>query len=354
MRYKTLPAAKGSALEIFYYRQNGNFGDHLNSWMWPALVPGITTAESTCTLCGIGTLLSDLMPRERRWLVVGSGTGYSPPPDLRRGTWHFAGVRGPLTARVMGLPAEAAVTDSAILLAALPDGRGSALPGEQRHGVVFMPHWKQLRFGRWREVCEAAGVEFIDPLQDSRDTLARVREARLVLADAMHAAICADTVRVPWVPLCISHENHSFKWLDWTASVEVAYRPRELPASTLLEAWQSRLAVLAGTNYRLDDPSIENAMAFHAQTLRQRSSVGMALRRRVATGALMLLAAALRLPVLSRWRRRRDRQHFDQAVAAMKLAAAAPGNLSAQPVFEARLQLLQQRLDEGLREMRTG
>lgn len=349
------PSSPGDlCLEIFYYRQNANFGDHLNSWLWPALVPGITTVDSRFTLCAIGTLLSDLMPRGRRWLVMGSGTGYSPPPDLTRSEWHFAAVRGPLTARAMGLPAQTAVTDAAILLAALPDGRGSPLPAERRSGVVFMPHWKQLRFGRWREACEAADVEFIDPLQDSRDTLARIRGARLVLADAMHAAICADSVRVPWVPLCISHENHSFKWIDWTASLELAYAPHVMPASTWLEKCQSALAVFAGTNYRLDDLSEQGALAFHAQTLQRRSSVGMAVRRRFATGALLLLAAALRLPGLGAWRRRRDRQQFEAAVQALRQAAAAPGCLSAQPVFEARLRTMQQRLEEGLRKASAG
>lgn len=341
-------------MEIFYFRlRSGNFGDDLNAWIWEAVVPGITSMPSSHTLCGIGTLLSDLMPRRHRWLVVGSGTGYSPPPDLGRGEWHFASVRGPLTARVLGLPSETAVTDSAILLAAVPDGSGQPLPESQRQGVVFVPHWKQLRFGRWQEACAAAGVEFLSPQQESRQVLARLRAARLVLADAMHAAICADTLRVPWVPLSISSENHSFKWLDWTASMQVPYHPRELPPSSFLERLQSQLSLLAGTHYRLQDASVDAALAFHAETLRRRSSLWTALRRRVVLYGLVALRVVLRLPGLSRWHRSLDARQFAKAVAALQEAAQAQPCLSEPAVFEARLAETKRRLEEGLHRTRA-
>lgn len=340
-------------MDIHYYTLRDNFGDHLNAWIWDALVPDLSSMRSEHTLCGIGTLLSDLMPKNRRWVVIGSGTGYSPPPDLRQGEWSFASVRGPLTARVLGLPDRAAVTDSAILLAALPDGRGSALPNGERHGVVFMPHWKQLRFGHWREVCEAAGVEFIDPLQNSQHTVARLRAAQLVLADAMHAAICADTVRVPWVALSISSENHSFKWVDWTSSMEMPYQPREMPPSSFLEKLQSDLSVLLRTDFRLRDTSMESAMAFHANTLINRNSISMAVRRRVVTSVLVMLATVLSLPGLAALRRRLDRRQSELAVEALKAAAASTPCLSRQEVFEARLAESRRRLDEAIKTVRA-
>ncbi len=339
-------------MDVYYFSQNSNFGDHLNVWLWDAVAPDLAQLPTSHSLCGIGTLLGDLMPKGRRWLVMGSGTGYSPPPDLGQGEWHFAAVRGPLTARVLGLPADTAVTDSAILLAALPDGRGDALPLAQRHGVVFVPHWKQLRFGRWPEVCKAAGVEFIDPLQDSRQTLARVRAATKVLADAMHAAICADTVRVPWVAIRISSENHSFKWVDWTSGMALTYAPRDLPASTFLEKLQSDLSMRLGTDYRVDDTSVDAALQFHARTLMSRNSVSMAVRRRVVLWSVAALSALLRLPGLSGLRGRLDARQFDLAVQAMKAAALAPASLSEPAVFEARLAEMQRRLAEGLRQVR--
>ena len=46
----------------------------------------------------------------------------------------------------------------------------------------------------------------------------------------MHAAIVADTLRVPWVPLMTSSDINSFKWLDWTQSMRVPYQPVRIGA----------------------------------------------------------------------------------------------------------------------------
>ena len=76
----------------------------------------------------------------------------------------------------------------------------------------------------------------LDPLADSEETVQRIRKAKLVIADAMHAAIVADALRVPWIPVAISPQSNSFKWLDWALSLNLPYNPTTLPASTLLES----------------------------------------------------------------------------------------------------------------------
>src|SRR5690606_11437285 len=81
-----------------------------------------------------------------------------------------------------------------------------------------------------------AGICFIDPRADSRESIERIRRAGLVVADAMHAAIVADTLRVPWVPVATSPEISAFKWLDWTLSLELPYEPVALPPSSAVEA----------------------------------------------------------------------------------------------------------------------
>jgi len=57
-----------------------------------------------------------------------------------------------------------------------------------------------------------------------------------VVTEAMHGAIVADTLRIPWVPVVCSPAILPFKWSDWTRSVELAYRPRLLPPSSGWEA----------------------------------------------------------------------------------------------------------------------
>jgi len=143
-------------------------------------------------------------------------------------------VRGPLTARVLGLGPEAVLTDPAILLARHP---AFAQP-EPAGDVLFVPHWKSVRYGQWREACALAGVEFVDPCADAHEVVRRIAGARKVIAESMHAAIVADAFRVPWVPVVLSRELAPFKWSDWAASIGLHYEPRRLGPSSPLECWR--------------------------------------------------------------------------------------------------------------------
>jgi succinoglycan biosynthesis protein ExoV len=53
----------------------------------------------------------------------------------------------------------------------------------------------------------------------------------------MHGAIVADSLRVPWIPLRPIAAEHRFKWLDWTRSVDVPYKPVALTPSSIRELW---------------------------------------------------------------------------------------------------------------------
>lgn len=216
---------------------NGNFGDALNDWLWPELLPGVFDDDAQVRFVGIGTILDRNLPRAPLTVVFGTGTGYAPPPDdLRPGRWRVYGVRGPLTARVLGLPADVVLTDPAVLLAS-----HAAFRDRASGGVVFVPHWKSVRFGQWRRACELAGIEFVDPCGDAREVVRRIAGARKVIAESMHAGIIADAFRVPWVPVLLSREVAAFKWADWAATVGLPYRPLRLPPSSPIELLRDRL-----------------------------------------------------------------------------------------------------------------
>jgi len=212
----------------------GNFGDELNRWLWHALLADLGgDADDDVLFVGIGTILDKNLPPARVTIVFGTGVGYtSVPRDMSADSsrWRIYGVRGPLTARALNLDKRFAMTDPAILLATLQEFRGL-----ERRGVIFIPHWKSVRYGNWQAICNNLGIEFVDPCQDSKSVVRRIAAAEKVIAESMHAAIVADAFRVPWIPVALSREILPFKWVDWALSVNIPYRPVCLPASNRIE-----------------------------------------------------------------------------------------------------------------------
>lgn len=212
-------------MRLYYYRHpSGNFGDDLNLWLWPRLLgPEFFDDDPEELLVGIGTLLNHRVPVARRTLVFGAGHGYgaAPPIDDR---WHFFCVRGPLTARVLGLPPELAVTDPAILVADSARDVVAPVPGR----VGFMPHCDSAEAFDWRAVAHEAGLHYIDPRDTVDAVLGAIGQCEKLVAEAMHGAIAADALRVPWIAVRAYSHIADFKWQDWTESMQLRYRPEPL------------------------------------------------------------------------------------------------------------------------------
>lgn len=258
---------------LHYYKSAaGNFGDDLNRWLWDRLLPDCWSDDDGIHFAGIGTIIQNTMPAAQEWVVLGSGAGYGPPPAGFGGSgWSILSVRGPLSAEVLRLPPDRAITDGALLLNQLPEYE--PLPESARDGIVFVPHHHALDAGEWPEVCRRAGVEFLDPTADSKKVVARLRRARLVIADAMHAAIISDSLRVPWLPVATSLEINTFKWLDWTQSMGLPYEPIRLPQSTTDESVRSAMLRLHGQQYFVWPPSVSGAVKhYHASVARKERS----------------------------------------------------------------------------------
>ena len=210
-----------------------NFGDDLNAWLWPKLIPEVLAgAEPGSLLLGIGSILFDSHPANLMKVVLGSGyAGYTPKPHVD-GNWKFYFVRGPRTAEALGLDPKLAITDAAILLRSV---HPSARSMPKTYPVSFMPHWESAQHGDWAEVTRAAGVHFIDPRSSVESTLEQLAATELLITEAMHGAIVADALRVPWVPVSPTNPQHHFKWHDWCDSLGIAYRPNRLGTSSARE-----------------------------------------------------------------------------------------------------------------------
>ena len=92
-----------------------------------------------------------------------------------------------------------------------------------------MPHHTSITSVDWKSVCEPLGIEYIDPTADICSSLQKIQASDVVIAEAMHAAIVADALRVPWVPVNL-HGGYinSFKWNDWCGSLGLEYKPYTL------------------------------------------------------------------------------------------------------------------------------
>lgn len=212
-------------MKLYYYRDRlGNFGDDLNPWLWPRLLPAGTLDDDAGALfLGIGTILGRSVPTAPTKWVMGSGTGYSqvPPLDDR---WRFVCVRGPMTARALGLAPELAATDPAAFL-----HREPGLTGRPRAGAAFMPHHVSVAQFDWRALCADAGLAYVDPGASVDATLATLAGAEVVITESLHGAIVADALRIPWIPVVCYDHILAFKWQDWAASLGLEYAPQRLP-----------------------------------------------------------------------------------------------------------------------------
>jgi succinoglycan biosynthesis protein ExoV len=214
-------------LDLYYYKDPaGNFGDDLNPWLWPQLFPKpIAQCFDDDTLfLGIGTILNHKVPAQpRKKVVFGSGLGYGALPSVNK-HWRLFCVRGPLTAQALGFPPELAISDSALLLREIVEPAPQA-----RTGVAFMPHHRTAEHHDWRSICEAISMRYIDPCAPVEQTLEAIRHSTLVITEAMHGAIVADALRVPWIPVRTRPAISNFKWQDWSCSLHIEHQFEWLP-----------------------------------------------------------------------------------------------------------------------------
>jgi succinoglycan biosynthesis protein ExoV len=211
-------------MQLFYYKDPiGNFGDDLNPLIWYSLAPELFDEDASEVLVGIGTLINSRAPAAPTKYVFGSGVGYHQFPKVDD-KWQFYCVRGPLSAQRLGLDPSLAITDPAVLLTQVIPDRLVKKTGM----VSFMPHHASSRFANWKELCEKAGINYIDPAYDIHETMFQIRQSRVVIAEAMHAAIVADALRVPWVPVACYDHILDFKWDDWCQSLGMRYTPHKI------------------------------------------------------------------------------------------------------------------------------
>jgi len=318
----------------YFYDHHGNFGDALNDWMWDSLLPDREDHSQDVWISGIGTILNHKMPKGRSWAVMGSGIGYGAPPvDFGDKNWKVFAVRGPLSARVLGLPPEKAITDAAMLLSLLPEYASSS--STHRSGVAFMPHYMSMAGGRWEDVCLLAGIDFIDPCSDTKLILSKIKSAKLVIADAMHGAIVADTLRTPWIAASLNSTTDSFKWNDWCASMEVKHLPHRIPSSTLSDYVKSRSLRMYGEHMLMDGADHDALVLMHSYRSKVSASASAQLGFKVSK-RLVREVSSVSNSIEQRFMSKMSQGRMEHAAETLRAIANFPSTLSKDSVFSER------------------
>ena len=92
-----------------------------------------------------------------------------------------------------------------------------------------MPHLQSMPHADWEALCARIGFHCIDPRAGVERVLRELQETELLLAEAMHGAIVADALRVPWIPVRMYSRFAEFKWQDWSQSIRVPLKLTEVP-----------------------------------------------------------------------------------------------------------------------------
>jgi succinoglycan biosynthesis protein ExoV len=223
-------------MKLFYYirpDQIPNFGDSLNPWLWAKLILQELDNEEKITFVGIGTLLNDLLaikvPLAEQFVIFSSGVGYGQGeiPQINH-HWQIYCLRGPLSAQKLRFSPNIAITDGAILI------RRIFRPTKtKKYQFTFIPHVENAIINThfWFHVCNLAGIKYLDPRLPVETILSIIEQTEIVLAEAMHGAIAAEALRIPWIPLYTNLRILPFKWIDWCRSVNLEYNPAQITSA---------------------------------------------------------------------------------------------------------------------------
>lgn len=213
-------------MKLRYYKLpkgERNFGDELNPWLWEKLIPGILDEDASVAFVGIGSLINNGLPQKTRYarkiVIFGTGVGYGKGVPKIDESYTIYCVRGLLSAQALGISEKLAITDGAVLIRQVFSNQSP-----KKYRFSYMPHYELAGKG-WETVCQNLGFGYIDPRWSVEQVLSSISETEILLAEAMHGAIIADALRVPWLPITTNSSILAFKWQDWCSSIGVEYQP---------------------------------------------------------------------------------------------------------------------------------
>jgi succinoglycan biosynthesis protein ExoV len=214
----------------FYECQTGNVGDYLNPFLWSRLIPNLANGDESTIFVGIGSIFDKRYDAYEKKIIFGSGARAPETLPKIDESWDIRFVRGPLTSSALqdrGIVANY-ITDPGILVS-----KFFLKPKVVKGKIGLIPYFLTEQ-EPWEHITKMLGYVLISPTLSVEDFVVQVAECEMIITEAMHGAIIADAMRVPWIPYSSStivHEKqtHSFKWTDWCASMGLKFEDFILP-----------------------------------------------------------------------------------------------------------------------------
>ncbi|MBN2530557.1 MAG: polysaccharide pyruvyl transferase family protein [Deltaproteobacteria bacterium] len=208
------------------YHEGNNFGDELSPYIFKHLLPGYFDTNDEVYFYGIGSIIGEHnFHGIKKRIIFSSGFGnYMGKPAKLDDNCDVFCVRGPITARLLNIEKDKAITDGAVLLKAFDYPEV-----EKKYPWSYIPHWSSEEIFSWKSLCDEVGINYISPTADFQFVIEEIRKSNVVISEAMHGVIVSDIFRVPWIPVRTFSKKFDIKWHDWAQSLEIQYSPNLLP-----------------------------------------------------------------------------------------------------------------------------
>ncbi|MFO8234700.1 MAG: polysaccharide pyruvyl transferase family protein [Bacteroidales bacterium] len=218
---------------LTYYDTTRNFGDLLNPLIFHHYLPNFFDNDPEIIFLGIGTILGLKKGTQGTKKIIVFSSGYAAEseeiygdPPILDDKYEIICVRGPLTAEYFDLNANLAVSDGALLLKNMPFPKV-----KKEYDFAYMPHHvSEGIYHGWRKLIEKENIHYISPQDEPLTIIEEIRQSKLLITEAMHGAIVADSFRIPWIPVRTSAHINYFKWQDWASTLNIEVDIHKLPS----------------------------------------------------------------------------------------------------------------------------
>jgi succinoglycan biosynthesis protein ExoV len=208
--------------------ENHNFGDELNLHLWKSLLPELESTHHNHAILGVGTLQGLALPSAQHINyihVLGSGGNGTPPENWLDSRFKTHFVRGPLTAKKWNQSGKE-ISDGAYLIRISEILNSIPSTPDKLKQIGYIPHHYSDSHSDIAYICSLAGLKYISPCQKNiYNFITEVSSCSSVITEALHGAIIADALRIPWISVKSGEQVFDFKWRDWELSIGIESNP---------------------------------------------------------------------------------------------------------------------------------